>query len=170
MKVENNLKLTTIEELREMGGGEQGELVELPGWGNGRPFVARLRRPSLLRMAIAGTIPNPLQGAISVLYATGKLKAEGKTSDGFKQVGEAILLIAEQTLAEPTMEEMKKGGIALTDEQLNFIYLYAQGGVAALAPFRAQQSVPTDGEDGEDVVQAAKRIASSIESVRGVLR
>ena len=38
----------------------QGQIVELPGFGDGQPFVARLRRPSLMVLIKSGKVPNAL--------------------------------------------------------------------------------------------------------------
>lgn len=55
-----NLKTTSAAALADIG---KGELVELPGWTDDKPFVARLRRASLTGMIRAGRIPNPLIAA-----------------------------------------------------------------------------------------------------------
>ena len=51
-KVEG-LKLTSIEELKKYA---NGTVVELPSFSEGQPFVARLKRPSLLSMVKQGKI------------------------------------------------------------------------------------------------------------------
>lgn len=163
------LQLSSIEELKQMSGGSEGELVELPGWGNGKKFVARLKRPSLLLMAMGGQIPNELKGAVSMLYASGEIHAKAKDGDSLKTVAETILYLVDMTLMSPTMAELKENSISLTDEQINAIYLYAKGGVNALAPFREIESVFQSGQNGENVAEAAKRFARDLSGISGVL-
>lgn len=45
--------------------------VELPGFGDGKPWRVRLRRVSLLGLAHTGKIPNGLMAAVSDLYQHG---------------------------------------------------------------------------------------------------
>ena len=49
--------VTSIEELKQYS---NGTVVELPCFAEGQPFVARLKRPSLLGMVKQGKIPNTL--------------------------------------------------------------------------------------------------------------
>lgn len=134
--------------------GEQ--TVELAGWSKGKPFVARLRRASLLHLAAIGKVPNHLIGAVLELYANGNVKGD---SPNAKSLGETMELIAGACLVEPTLEQIKDKGIELTDLQLTQIYSFAMQGVDVLRPFREKQSVPADGQDGEDVAAAAQRLA-----------
>lgn len=117
--------------------------VELPGFGDGSPWRARLRRLSLLAMAQAGRIPNTLLGAVSDLYQSGVVK-----SGGIKVTAEVMIAIAAESLAEPTMAQLTEAGVTLTDEQLTAIYLYAQRGAEALRPFRRLAGLPGDGANG----------------------
>ena len=55
-KVEG-LQITSIDELKSYA---NGTVVELPSFSEGQPFVARLKRPSLLGMVKQGKIPNTL--------------------------------------------------------------------------------------------------------------
>ncbi len=117
-----------------------GELVALSSFSDGVPFVARLRRPSLLQLAACGEIPNVLLGACEKLVGGGSL---GKVS--FKETAELVILMAELALVSPTFSELKENGISLTDMQLIEIFNYTQSGVKEAYRFC----------DGEDVVEGS---------------
>lgn len=111
------------------------QYVELPGWGDGKPWRAKLRRVSLMDLAIKGAIPNPLMAAVQSLYTTGTTGADLKTS------AETMRLMADAVLVEPTLAQLDEAGALLTDMQLTALYLYGQRGPEALAPFRQAAAV-----------------------------
>lgn len=121
-------KVTSIEEIKAR---TAEAVVELPGFGDGEPFVARLRRIGLLEMAQAGSIPNELLGAVSELYTKG---TGGIT--GIKDNARVLDYYASRALVEPSYQELAEAGVALTDRQLLAIYYYGIGGVEGLKPFR----------------------------------
>lgn len=127
---DKELKITTLEEIRKR---TEDQIQELPGFGDGEPFVAKLRRVSLLEMAQRGIIPNELMGAVSDLYTMGVGAVKS-----LPDVAKTCAFFAEQSLVEPSYTQLREAGITLTDTQLMAIYLYSVGGVAALKPFRGQ--------------------------------
>ncbi len=130
--LEKNNKVTTIYDLQQYAGGQ---IVRLPDFAEGQPFVARMRRPSLLIMAKKGKIPNRLLATATELFnGGGSNNANNDTilSDTY-DVCEAI---AEAALVEPTMAEIEAAGLELSDNQLIAIFNYAQRGVEALDNFR----------------------------------
>ena len=128
--------------------------VELPGFGDGRPWRPKLKRVSLLEMARGGSVPNTLLGAVTELYQTGRL-----TESDLKQSAETMRLIAGAALAEPTLKELDDAGVVLSDLQITAIYLYAQRGVEALRPFREKSGVLDAIEDGADLRGATEQAA-----------
>lgn len=123
-------KIINLKEVRER---LDSQIQELPDFGDGTPFNARLRRVSLLEMAQSGSIPNALIGAVSDLYFKG---TSGMKS--IKDTAESFQFIAEKSMVEPTYQEVQEAGLKLTDAQLLAIYLYSVGGVASLRPFRGE--------------------------------
>ena len=107
------------------------QTVELPGWVEGEPFIAKLRRPSILSMAADGTIPNELLSAAQKLFCEGYDAALP-----LDQLGRLLRSVAAAALAEPTLGELESQGVTLTDMQLAAIYSFTQSGVRALEPFR----------------------------------
>jgi hypothetical protein len=106
-------------------------IVELPGFIPGEPLKVKLKRVSLLEMANADIIPNELLTSVNELYIKG---VQGLSS--IKSTAKTFAFIAQQSLVEPTYDEIKATGLTLTDGQLLSIYLYAVAGVRALKNFR----------------------------------
>ena len=113
----------------------QGQLVELPGFGEDQPFFARLRRPSILGMTKSGKIPNALLAAATELF-TGK-QDKSDPVDLSEIVG-VVEVICEAAFIEPTYQQIKNIGLELTDEQMMAVFNYSQRGIKALEPFRSK--------------------------------
>ena len=136
------LKVTTLEQLKQYA---KGDLVELPPFAQNRPFVARLSRPSLMKLVEQGKIPNTLLARANELFSAGIAGAfDEENEEALKQLFELMEIICEASFVEPTYEEIKESGITLTDEQRMFVYNYGQAGVKALESFRGES---TDTED-----------------------
>ena len=131
---QSELKVTSIEQLKEYA---RGTTVRLPDFADGMPFIARLRRPSLMAMAKSGQIPNSLLVKANELF----INEAGSDPEDKNMLGEMYDLfevMADATFVEPTYKEIKNAGLELTDEQFMFIFNYGQTGVKALEPFRTE--------------------------------
>ena len=123
-------EVTSISQLNEYA---KGQLVELPSFGEGQPFFARLRRPSMLALAKNGKIPNSLLATANRMFDSSlDTKNENMLKD-FYMVMETIL---EAAFVEPTYQEIKDAGVQLSDDQMIFVFNYTQQGVRALDQFR----------------------------------
>lgn len=123
-------EVTSISQLNEYA---KGQLVELPSFGEGQPFFARLRRPSMLALAKSGKIPNSLLATANRMFDSSlDTKSESMLKD-FYMVMETIL---EAAFVEPTYQEIKDAGVQLSDDQMIFVFNYTQQGVRALDQFR----------------------------------
>ncbi len=131
MKNNQMSKITSIEELNSY---KNGEIVQLPDFAEGQPFYARLRRPSLLILAKKGKIPNALLTTATELF-TGKSNNKINT-ETLKNMFDVIDVICEASFIEPTYQQLKDNNIELTDDQMTFIFNYAQSGTKALESFR----------------------------------
>lgn len=130
--LEKHNKVTTIYDLQEYS---RGQIVKLPDFAEGQPFVARMRRPSLLVMAKKGKIPNKLLATATDLFNGGNSRNANNDSI-LSDTYDVCEAIAEAALVEPTMEEIKNAGLELSDNQLIAIFNYAQRGIEALNNFR----------------------------------
>lgn len=131
MQGEEN-KVTSIYDLQRYA---KGQIVRLPDFAEGQPFVARMRRPSLLIMAKSGKIPNRLLSTATNLFNGGNDK-NANTDSLLSDTYDVCEAIAEAALVEPTLSDIKNSGIELSDNQLIAIFNYAQRGIEALDNFR----------------------------------
>lgn len=134
VKAKETEQVTSLEQLKQYA---NGNIVRLPDFAEGQPFVAKLKRPSILGMAKQGKIPNSLLVKTNELFVqSGSLDTEENSM--MQEIYDVIDLIAEETFVEPTYKEIKSTGIELTDEQMMFIFNYSQQGVKALESFRTE--------------------------------
>lgn len=136
MAVEVNreqLVVTSIEQLKQYA---QGEIVELPPFSPAQPFVAKLKRPSLLAMAKNGKIPNNLLVKTNELFINDGTAVNASDNNMLEEIFSVIDTIASEVFVQPTYAEIKEAGIELTDEQMIFIFNYTQRGVKNLENFR----------------------------------
>lgn len=133
-KVYTDEDITSVSDLKRYSAGS---IVELPSFGDGQPFIVRLRRPSLLVMSKNGQIPNSLINQASSLFTKGMSSVSG--SKGGSTIGELydiIEVICKSALVKPTYDEIKEAGLTLTDDQMMAIFSYSQNGISALESFR----------------------------------
>lgn len=133
-RIKKQLEITPLSDLKEYS---NGELVELPPFAEGKPFVARIKRPSMMVLMKTGKIPNSLLLAANSLFIGDNSDAK-MDEDFYKDVLGVIEIVAEASFVEPLWRDIKEAGIELTDEQYTFIFNYTQSGVKALEPFREE--------------------------------
>lgn len=134
-----NKQVTSLECLSSYA---KGAIVELPSFADGQPFVARLKRPSMLVLVKNGKIPNELLGTAEQLFMGGSSPKKGVEEDKLEAMLEILDIMAEACFVEPTFKQIKDAGVELTDDQYMFLFAYSQQGVKALNSFR---------KDGEGV-------------------
>lgn len=133
----DNMKVTSIQDLVEFS---RGEIVQLPSFREGCPFIARLKRPSLMMLVKSGKIPNQLITSANKLF-NGKGIDDSK-EESMGQAMEIFEIICDSTFVEPKYADLKEAGVELTDEQFMAVFNYTQAGVKALIPFRGEQADP----------------------------
>ena len=129
------LSITSIEDLMEYS---KGQIVKLPDFAFGQPFVARLKRPSLLGMVKQNKVPNSLLVKANELFIQDTEGFDPDEKNLLSEMFDVIELIAGETFVEPKYSVLKENGIELTDEQLMFVFNYSQQGVKALESFRTE--------------------------------
>lgn len=127
------LKITTLSDLQSY---KEGTVVRLPDFSNGQPFVARLKRPSMLVLAKSGRIPNQLLTTAGELFVKGSGSFDPKDKNMLSNFYDTCHVICEAALMEPTLEEIESSGVELSDEQIMAIFNYTQAGVSTLKKFR----------------------------------
>lgn len=127
------MDITSLDALQEYG---RGAIVQLPSFAEGQPFVARLRRPSMMALAKSGKIPNALLTTANSLFIKGGVDAANESV--MQDVLSVVDVLCTAAFVEPTYEQIKDAGVELTDEQYMFIFNYTQQGIKALQPFRGE--------------------------------
>lgn len=127
------MSITSLSDLRMYSGGT---VVRLPDFAEGQPFVARVRRPSMLVLAKQGRIPNSLLNTASELFAKGGAGLDTDDKNMLSNFYDTCKIICEAALAEPTMQDIESAGMSLSDDQMMAIFNYTQSGVKALESFR----------------------------------
>lgn len=117
------MEVTKSSDLKKL---KDGEIIELPKFDDGTPFIAKLRRPSLLYLCKSGAIPNELLAAAQEIF-------EGRQKGNIKNYADVLDKVLEVALVEPKYEEIAE---VLTDVQRLAIFSYTQNGVMGLQPFR----------------------------------
>ena len=125
-------KVTSLEQLKQYG---EGRVIQLPNFSANEPFVVRVRRPSLMKLAEEGKIPNRLLATVNKMFFNGVKEEDVSTTDEmFAEMSEVMTIIAKSMLLEPTYEEIEEAGVTLTDSQLIAIFNYSQAGIEAVTP------------------------------------
>lgn len=128
-----SMSVTSIFDLQRYA---KGTLVRFPDFAEGQPFVARVRRPSMLVLAKQGKIPNTLLSAANELFSKGGSGLDDDNENMLADIYSICEIVCEAALKEPTYQQIKDAGIELSDDQLMAIFNYTQTGVRALESFR----------------------------------
>jgi len=130
------MEVTKLDDLKKFN---DGEVVELPAFDDNTPFVARLKRLSLLALCKAGAIPNQLLGAAQEIF-------EGRQKSNIKNYADVLDVIISQALIEPAYDDVKD---LLTDMQRIAIFSYTQNCIKGLLPFREIERISKDSTLGK---------------------
>lgn len=134
----SELKITNVNEIKEYF---EGEIVELAPFENGKPFVARVRVPSLVEIYRLGKIPNTLIVEVKKYFDTLEKDENNNVAINFadkraRSLMNLALKMADVVLIEPSMKELRGAKIRLSDMQLLSIYNYVDKKVSEMIPFR----------------------------------
>lgn len=122
------------------------KIETIPGW-FGETVEVELKRPSILALAAAGAIPNPLMKTARKLFYSG-INPDG---GDLAEEGRVLLEVAKAALVKPSFDELEAAGIELTDEQLIAIFQFTQLGAKALDRFRQLPADPDGDIRGAEV-------------------
>ena len=127
------MKVTSLSDLQSYA---KGTLVELPDFAEGQPFIARMRRPSMLVLAKSGKIPNGLLTTAGELFTKSGAGLDADNEKMLADMYDVCMIIAEAALIEPTLQDIRSAGLELSDDQVMAIFNYTQNGIRALSSFR----------------------------------
>lgn len=134
------MKITSLEQLQAI---KQTEIVELPSFEDGTPFIVEIKKPNMMNLLTSGKIPNTLLSVATEMFNGKTGQIMGKASEDIKTLKELagmMEVLAEASLVKPAYKEIKKANVELTENQLMAILMYSQGGVKSLENFRNQQA------------------------------
>ena len=134
----NASEATNITSISDLQSYAAGTVVRFPDFAEGQPFVARVRRPSMLVLAKQGKIPNALLNVAGELFAKGGAGIDSDDKNMLCNMYDVMDIIASAALIEPSLEQIKDCGLELSDNQMLAIFNYAQAGAKALEPFREE--------------------------------
>ena len=129
----------TITSLSDLQSYSNGTIVRFPDFAEGQPFVARVKRPSMLMLAKMGKIPNALLNSATQLFTKGGSGMDTKNGKTLSDIYDICEVIAKASLVQPTYDEIIGSGMTLSDDQVMAIFNYTQSGVKALENFRSKQ-------------------------------
>lgn len=130
------MNITSFEQLKSYS---NGTVVRFSDFAEGQPFVARVRRPSMLSLAKSGKIPNTLLKSASELFAKGGGALYSSDDESFlSEMYDVCHVICEAALIDPTLDEIENAGMELSDKHIMEIFNYTQAGVKALDSFREE--------------------------------
>ena len=132
---DTQMNITTLADLQNYAAGT---VVRFPDFAEGQPFVARVRRPSMLVLAKQGKIPNTLLTAAGELFSKGGASLDSDNENMLSDVYGICEVIARASLIQPTYDDIKNAGMELSDDQIMAIFNYTQNGVKALESFREE--------------------------------
>lgn len=128
-----------ITSLSDLQSYSNGTVVRFPDFAEGQPFVARVKRPSMLMLAKMGKIPNALLNSATQLFTKGGSGMDTKNGKTLSDIYDICEVIAKASLVQPTYDEIIDSGMTLSDDQVMAIFNYTQSGVKALENFRSEQ-------------------------------
>lgn len=127
----SELKVISAREFRK----KATRVIEIDGFEPSEKIAVRIKPASLLNLLMSGKLPNNLLGTVNDLFErTGKdkpMELFEQDENKIKDIMEIIDLVCEQSLVEPTYEEIKD---VITDTQKMQIMGEAQGNVNAAIP------------------------------------
>ena len=137
---ENNLKVTSLEQLKQYS---KGEIVQLPEFSPNQPFVARLKRPSILAMAKNGKIPNKLLVKTNELFTNDGMALNSSDENMLGEIFDVIDVIAEEVFVEPTYDEIKQNLLTAIEQapDLNSANVFLQEAIKYYPNLQQDQEV-----------------------------
>ena len=146
------MEITSLETLKQM---KKTFVIELPKFDDGTPFVAEVKRPNLMNLVAGGKIPNTLLSAAMKIVKGGFGNAASEALEdakALKELASLMTTIAENTLVNPSMKELKKLDVELNESQLVELMNFMQCGLEGLESFRNKQEC-NEGDKPVDKIQ-----------------
>ena len=134
------MQVTSLEQLKNI---KLNDVVELPSFDDGTPFIAELKKPNMMMLMANGSIPNNLLNVAMDIFDNKTKEVVDKALNNpkdFQVLTNLLVVLAEACLVRPSYKQLKDLGIELNENQLSAILTYSQGGLKALETFRIKQT------------------------------
>ena len=98
------MQITSLEQLQAI---KQTEIVELPSFEDGTPFVVEIKKPNRMQLMTSGKIPNTLLSVATEMFNGKTGQVMGKASEDIKTLKELVGMmevLAEASLVKPSDE------------------------------------------------------------------
>ncbi|MEG2246306.1 MAG: hypothetical protein RSC84_02555 [Peptostreptococcaceae bacterium] len=151
------MKITSLQELKQIS---EGEVLEFPGFVDDKPFVARVRRFSLMGLATSGKIPNPLIMHAQRIFDNADMAMKGEkklTKKENKEIKELENALLHEALVEPTYQEILDLNMDLSPIQKALIIEASQGETSRLNHFRNISTNIENIKSGKGIQQTPER-------------
>ena len=105
------MQITSLEQLQAI---KQTEIVELPAFEDGTPFIVDIKTPNMMQLMTSGKIPNTLLSVATDMFNGKTGQVMGKASEDIKTLKELVGMmnvLAEASLVKPTYKDIKKANI-----------------------------------------------------------
>lgn len=121
---------TSLEELKKI---KLTEEKQLPPFIDGTPFVAELKKISLVDVICNSHVPNPIIKTVMKVLGDNKSQNSELQDQAIDQIMndspaetmKFMFTVVEKSLVSPTYDEIKQCGVSLTDAQIFAIFSYA---------------------------------------------
>lgn len=152
------MEITTLDRLKAI---KQTEVIELPAFIDGTPFVAEVKKPNMMQLMTSGKIPNQLMTSAMTMFngKTNQLTNKVNENDigSLKELVGLLDILTEHCLVNPSLKDIKEIGIELTQEQMMGVLMYTQGGIEALKSFRMQPEYNEGNQAVGEIQQTSER-------------
>lgn len=152
------MQVTTLDRLKAI---KQTEVIELPPFLDGTPFIAEVKKPNMMQLMTSGKIPNQLMTSAMTMFngKTNQLTNKVNENDigSLKELVGLLDILTEYCLVNPSLKDIKEIGIELTQEQMMGVLMYTQGGIEALKSFHMQSEHNEGNQAVGEIQQTSER-------------
>ncbi|UOW66858.1 esterase [Paraclostridium bifermentans] len=130
------MQVTSLETLKQI---KKTFVIELESFEDGTPFIAEVKRPNLMNLVASGKIPNTLLSSAMKVFKSGIGGAASDATEdakALKELASLMVVIAENTLVNPSFKDLNDNEIELSEVQLVDIMKFMQNGIKGLESFR----------------------------------
>ncbi len=134
------MKVTSLEELKQIAQQVQGEIIEIPGFDDMSVLNVRVKRVSLTDLVQCDILPNVLLLEVQKILDKKQQNKEIKGKEynkAVKNLEQFTEIVYKEALIEPSIDDFRSVGLELNKVQKSMIAEFAIGDTTRLDRFRA---------------------------------